>query len=185
MKKLFVPFKYIYTYILIGGRGTPKMGQFCINGCSQNINNANSSKCSFRFLIIFQRGTKEDNESGSTPIPLSGGVLTSQKPLYFAHEQQAKSDPVIIPYKVVNIRLITLYGIITGSLSAYYQRASYSYEPTSNVSSTPAISWKVVLVCTRLRYSEEDLEINLIDIFCYFGFNILDFKYFVLHTNWF
>ena len=28
--------------------------------------------------------------------------------------------PMIIPYKVVNIRLITLYGIITGQLSAYY-----------------------------------------------------------------
>ena len=34
---------------------------------------------------------------------------------------RADSDPVIIPKKVVNVRLFfTLYGIITGSMSANY-----------------------------------------------------------------
>ena len=38
----------------------------------------------------------------------------------------ADSDTVIKPYKVVNVRFMPLYGIITGSLSAYISQASYS-----------------------------------------------------------
>ena len=45
--------------------------------------------------------------------------------LYLAHEQSADSDPVIIPYMVINRRFTALYGIITGSLSAYYSCARY------------------------------------------------------------
>ena len=33
---------------------------------------------------------------------------------------------MIVPYKAVNIRFITLYGIITESLSAYFTRARYN-----------------------------------------------------------
>ena len=44
--------------------------------------------------------------------------------LYLAHEQSADSDPVIIPYMVINRRFTALYGIITGSLSAYYSCAT-------------------------------------------------------------
>ena len=40
-----------------------------------------------------------------------------------AHENLLNSNPVIIPYMVLDIRFITLYGIITGSLSAIYSRA--------------------------------------------------------------
>ena len=46
--------------------------------------------------------------------------------LYLDRENLADSDPVIIPYKVVKVRFIALYGMITGSLSAYFSRASYS-----------------------------------------------------------
>ena len=40
--------------------------------------------------------------------------------LYLASENLAGSDPMVIPYMVVNRQFITLYGIITGSLSANY-----------------------------------------------------------------
>ena len=43
--------------------------------------------------------------------------------LYLAHEKLADSDPDMIPYKVMNRMLITIYGIITGSLSANYSYA--------------------------------------------------------------
>ena len=36
------------------------------------------------------------------------------------------SDPVIIPYNVTNIRFMTLYGIITRSLPAYYSCVEYT-----------------------------------------------------------
>ena len=36
--------------------------------------------------------------------------------LYITHENLADSDPVIIPYMVVNIRFITLYGHIMSRL---------------------------------------------------------------------
>ena len=38
--------------------------------------------------------------------------------LDLARENLARSDPVIIPYRVINVRFKTLYGIITESLSA-------------------------------------------------------------------
>ena len=40
--------------------------------------------------------------------------------VYFARTNVADSDPLILPYMVTNIRFISLYGIITGSLSAKY-----------------------------------------------------------------
>ena len=43
--------------------------------------------------------------------------------LYLAREKLADSDPVIIPYKVINRMFTTLYGLISGSLSAYYSWA--------------------------------------------------------------
>ena len=45
--------------------------------------------------------------------------------LYLTHEKKADSDPVIIPYKVMNNILTTLFGIITGYLSAKFSRARY------------------------------------------------------------
>ena len=39
--------------------------------------------------------------------------------LYLAQENLAGTNPAIIPYKVINRRLIALYGKITGSLSQY------------------------------------------------------------------
>ena len=46
--------------------------------------------------------------------------------LFLTRENLAESDPVIIPYMVVNIRFITLYGIISGSLFADYSYAVYN-----------------------------------------------------------
>ena len=43
--------------------------------------------------------------------------------LYLARENLADSGPVIIPYGVIDRIFITLYGIITGSLSANYSCA--------------------------------------------------------------
>ena len=48
--------------------------------------------------------------------PTKKSVYTS----VLTHEYSTDSEPVIIPYKVINIRFITLYGIITALLSAYY-----------------------------------------------------------------
>ena len=42
------------------------------------------------------------------------------------NENLAGSDLVIMPYKVINIRFITLYGTTSGSLSANYLYARYS-----------------------------------------------------------
>ena len=44
--------------------------------------------------------------------------------VYLAHENLAESDPVIIPYKVINSIFTTLYGIITGLLPAGLPRFS-------------------------------------------------------------
>ena len=41
-------------------------------------------------------------------------------PLHLAHENLADTEPVIIPFKIVNILFTALYGIITGSLPADY-----------------------------------------------------------------
>ena len=49
--------------------------------------------------------------------------FTIYRLLYLAHKNLADSDPVIMPYKVVNIRFMPLYGVITGSLSADYSCA--------------------------------------------------------------
>ena len=46
----------------------------------------------------------------------------NQSDLYLSREN---SDPAIMPYKVVNLRYITLYGIITGSLPDAYSCARY------------------------------------------------------------
>lgn len=43
-----------------------------------------------------------------------------------AHEYSADSDPVIMPYKVVNEQFISLHGIITGSQSAKFSCARYN-----------------------------------------------------------
>ena len=40
------------------------------------------------------------------------------------YEQTADCDTMIIPYKVINRTFTTLYGILTGSLSAVYSCAS-------------------------------------------------------------
>ena len=40
--------------------------------------------------------------------------------IYLACKNLADIDPVIKPYKVADVRLIALYGIITRSLPAYY-----------------------------------------------------------------
>ena len=42
----------------------------------------------------------------------------------------AGNDPVIIPYEVINIRSMPLYGMITESLSGDYSCASYSCSET-------------------------------------------------------
>ena len=47
--------------------------------------------------------------------------------LYLAHEKLADTDSVIIPYMAMNWRFITLYGIITGPLSAYYSCGRYKH----------------------------------------------------------
>ena len=83
------------------------------------------------------------------------------------------SEPVLIPYKVLNMRFMPLYGIITGSLPAYISRASYSNvvcfryfhissesHSTSNVVSTrgqittvdwiPPLSRMIVMILTQL-----------------------------------
>ena len=39
--------------------------------------------------------------------------MLEYKKLNLAHEEYDDSGPLIIPYKVVNIRLIALYGIIS------------------------------------------------------------------------
>ena len=46
--------------------------------------------------------------------------------LYLDCENFADSDPVIIPYKALNIRFMPLYGTITESLSAKFSQARYS-----------------------------------------------------------
>ena len=51
---------------------------------------------------------------------------TSFKEFYLARDKYSDSDSVIIPYKVINCIFSTLYGIITGSLSAYFLRASFT-----------------------------------------------------------
>ena len=43
--------------------------------------------------------------------------------LYLARKNLTDSDPVIIPYKVLNIRFMTLFGMITRSLYANYSCA--------------------------------------------------------------
>ena len=53
--------------------------------------------------------------------------MKSRDELKFARENKVASDTVVIPYKVINIRFITLYGIITVSMFAYFLRAFYSY----------------------------------------------------------
>ena len=51
--------------------------------------------------------------------------------LYLAHEKLADSDLVIIPYKVISRLYTTLYGIIIGSLYAYFSRARYKRDRIS------------------------------------------------------
>ena len=46
--------------------------------------------------------------------------------VYLTRENLAESYPVIIPCKVLYRRSITMYGMITGSLSAYFSRARCS-----------------------------------------------------------
>lgn len=46
--------------------------------------------------------------------------------LHLVRENLVDSDPSIIPYKLVNRRFMTLYGIISGSLSANYSWARYT-----------------------------------------------------------
>ena len=76
------------------------------------------------------------------------------------------SDPVIIPYKVLNIRVIpiyNIYGIITGSLPAYFSRASYNPCPVFQVKqylaalpedkrpvNTVGVQWRIKQLQTQL-----------------------------------
>ena len=46
--------------------------------------------------------------------------------LNLARNILADSDTMIIPYKVINRIFTTLYGIITGSVSADFSRAKYN-----------------------------------------------------------
>ena len=46
--------------------------------------------------------------------------------VYIARENLAESDPLIIPYIVVNRRFISLYGIIIGPLSTNISCVRYS-----------------------------------------------------------
>ena len=52
--------------------------------------------------------------------------------VYLAHENLAESDPVIIPYKVINSIFTTLYGIITGLLSVKFSGVRYGGSTTHN-----------------------------------------------------
>ena len=45
---------------------------------------------------------------------------TAQNNHIISRLRKVDSDPVIIPYKVIDIGCITLYGIMNGSLSAYF-----------------------------------------------------------------
>ena len=72
--------------------------------------------------------------------------------IYLARENLAHSDLVIIPYMVINIRFITLYGIITGSLHANYSPARYSvYTTVVRISQSSKIvrSWNGIEIWLR------------------------------------
>ena len=91
--------------------------------------------------MLYYRGTswlsfdyrsdyKTDHPPGATSrsglsLSLSCTPLCVVLSQYLTPENLADSDPVIIPYKEVNKRLNALYGIITGSLYAYFSRAFY------------------------------------------------------------
>ena len=73
---------------------------------------------------------ENEKKKGPTQLPKSGVIpntlsevkglscIVEKKQVIFARVKLVDSDPVIIPYMVVNRRFINLYGIITGSLSA-------------------------------------------------------------------
>ena len=46
--------------------------------------------------------------------------IFNHKLIFITHKNLVNSKPVIIPYKVICIRFITIYGINTGLLSAYF-----------------------------------------------------------------
>ena len=54
--------------------------------------------------------------------------------LYLAHEQLSDSGPAIIPYKVMTRLFTTIYGIITGLMSAKLLRARYCSIPDRAIS---------------------------------------------------
>ena len=53
-------------------------------------------------------------------------------------------DPVIIPYKAINLLLATLFGIITGSLAAKFSLAMYNYLYLPQIESYYYVSWTTV-----------------------------------------
>ena len=75
------------------------------------IYNKNNVACSGAFnLFLFFSGFNFFRGGRSPRPPWLRACL------FLAHENVAESNPVIIPYKVVTIRFMSLYGLVTRSL---------------------------------------------------------------------
>ena len=73
--------------------------------------------------------------------------------LHSSRKNLAGSDPVIIPYMILKWRFITLYGIITGSLSAKYEWARYKMW-------TNSLCWKIFTFFASAAFLQTYMELT-------------------------